>query len=150
MKKIFLLSFIFSVALESNSQTEISITEKMYGPNWFTGMESAKANANDVHYLDLTLLKLTTFPMKIITMFPDLKELYLGYNKFTTLPEELGNISTIEYLDLSGNYLLKTLPEGLKNLTQLKKLDIKDHKFMPETEIQKLRGWLPNCEIVSE
>lgn len=149
MKKFTLLLLLF-ISFSSKSQNEISITEKMYGPNWFTDMESALAKPNDVFYLDLTLVKLTTFPMEIVTSFPNLKELYLGYNKFTVLPDELGNISTIEYLDLSGNYLLKTLPEGLKNLTQLKKIEIKDHKFMPETEIQKLREWLPNCEIVSE
>jgi Leucine-rich repeat (LRR) protein len=143
--------FLLLVSFQAKSQSGVvEITDIMYGPNWFSDLEKAKQNAEQVYYLDLTLQKLTSFPMEICTAFPNLRHLYIGYNKFTSLPDELGNLTTLEYLDLSGNYLLKKLPEGLKNLTALKKLEIKDMKYMPQSEIDLLRTWLPAAEVVSE
>ncbi len=47
-----------------------------------------------------------------------LTELWLGFNRLTTLPASLGNLTNLIYLDLRGNHLT-TLPASLGNLTNL-------------------------------
>ncbi|MER7282147.1 leucine-rich repeat domain-containing protein [Dactylosporangium sp. NPDC000244] len=50
-----------------------------------------------------------------------LRELRLGANKLTTLPESLGNLTALTKLDVHENQLT-ALPEGLGNLTALTQL----------------------------
>lgn len=154
--KNLLLMLLAILWLPAVSQTEVNVMDTVtMSPHRYTDLNEALKNPDHVWYLDLTFGgdmdgKLTTFPAEICTSFPNLRRLYIAYNKFSTMPEEIGSMAKLEYLDISGNYLMKKLPEGMKNLAGIKTIVIKDHKFMPESEIEKLRSWLPECEIISE
>lgn len=52
------------------------------------------------------------------------KQLDLSYNGLTTLPSEIGRLSSLESLDLSGNELIAVPPE-IRNCSQLKHLDLR-------------------------
>ena len=64
--------------------------------------------------LDLSTNQLTTLPESIGNL-SSLKELYLYDNQLTTLPESIGNLSSLERLSLHHNQLT-TLPESICNL----------------------------------
>ena len=61
-----------------------------------------------------------------------------------SVPEEIGNLSELEILDLSNNKI-KRFPDSIVKLTKLKQLIVSP---MEKTEIERLRVLLPNIEIV--
>jgi len=74
-----------------------------------------------------------------------LTQLNLSYNQLTALPAEIEQLINLEYLDLSGNQL-ETLPPGIEKLVKLKYLVLGENNFS-DTEKEKIKSWLPNCEI---
>jgi len=70
----------------------------------------------------------------------NLTKLYLNYNywsrlpKLSYLPESIGNLTNLEYLDLRGNQLI-ILPESIENLTRLTELYLDNNRltFLPES-----------------
>ena len=50
-------------------------------------------------------------------------------NKLETLPESIGNLKSLERLNLYGNQLLE-LPESIINLTSLKILELKKNPLV--------------------
>jgi Leucine-rich repeat (LRR) protein len=49
-------------------------------------------------------------------------------NRLTSVPESLGNLTALKFLDLSGNRLT-SVPESLGNLTALRRLDLRDNQL---------------------
>ena len=150
LKPVFLLLFFFNVLhAQVQGENEVQITDLMFSENWFSDLEKAKASPEKVLYLDLSLQKHKTFPKEILT-FKNVERLYLPYNYWTSIPEEIGTLSKLKILDLSGNYYLNYLPkEGLSKLTNLHEFQIKDNK-LAKGEIEKAKQLLPNCKIVTE
>ncbi len=89
---------------------------------------------------------------KNLEQIPDniLKQIQLEYLNLykcgiEILSEEIGNLTSLTELYLYQNKLTK-IPKEIGNLTNLKYLNLSDNKF-PEEEKQKIREWLPNCNI---
>ncbi len=121
----------------------------MLSENWFNDLEKAKQNPEKVLYLDLSLQKLKSFPKEILT-FINTERLYLPYNYWPSIPEEIGILSKVKILDLSGNYYMNYLPkEGLSKFKNLELFIIKDNK-LAAGEIDKIRKLLPDAKIVTE
>lgn len=133
---------------ETKAQTEIRLDSLMFTDEWFSSIDDAKANAENVWYLDLGLQKLKSFPKEILD-FKNVKHLYLQVNYWAAIPNEIGNLKKLEILDISSNYYLKTLPEGLKACTSLKQLIIKDHK-LNQGEIAKIKKLLPDVQVITD
>ena len=83
--------------------------------------------------LDLHRTQLTTLPESIGNL-SSLEMLLLSSNQLTTLPESIGNLSSLEELYLYHNQLT-TLPESIGNLSNLEKLYLNDNQLttLPES-----------------
>jgi hypothetical protein len=80
-----------------------------------------------VRVLNLGYNKLTTLPAEIGNL-TSLEKLDLWSNELTTLPAEIGNLASLEKLYLRNNKLT-TLPAEIGNLTSLEKLDLWSNKL---------------------
>ena len=52
----------------------------------------------------------------------DLQSLSLSFSQLSSLPPEIGKLTSLQSLDLSGNNQLSALPESIGQLAQLKRL----------------------------
>ena len=112
--------------------------------------------------------KLSTLPKEIANL-KELNTLYLNNNLLEQLPGELGKMEHLTELFLENNNLTKlpdfsklqslvtlnlknnkltTVAKSLKKLKYLAKLNISGNKI-PKSELEKLKKWLPDCEIVN-
>ena len=121
----------------------------IFSENWFSDLGKAKQIPEKVLYLDLSLQKHKIFPKEILT-FKNAERLYLSYNYWTSIPDEIASLTNVKILDLSGNYYMNYLPkEGLSKMQNLELFIIKDNK-LATGEIEKIRKLLPNAKIVAE
>ena len=76
----------------------------------------------------------TITSIKGISIFTNLKKLYIWGNKLTTLPIEIWNLNNLEEISLLQNNIT-TLPNTIWNLTNLSLLDIQENKLtmLPNT-----------------
>ncbi|MFX1258672.1 MAG: leucine-rich repeat domain-containing protein, partial [Promethearchaeota archaeon] len=88
----------------------------------------------------------TTLPESIGNL-SSLKELWLQYNKLTTLPESIGDLKSLKKLNLTDNKLT-TLPESIGNLSSLKELLLWNNQLstLPESignlsSLKELLSW---------
>lgn len=73
-----------------------------------------------------------------------LKELHLSYSYwYGPIPDELGNMSTLEVIDLSDNFMFGNIPTTLKNLCNLQVLYLQSTNI--NEDIAELMGRLPKC-----
>lgn len=80
----------------------------------------------------------TVFPNELNTFSDGLQVLLVNGNKFTYLPESIGNLLMLEILDVSHNQLTD-LPESIEKLVKLSELNIQHNQFVKVPEcIQKL------------
>ena len=86
-----------------------------------------------VTQLNLSLMNLTELP-ESLGKLSQLQYLDISDNQLTTLPESLGKLSQLQYLDISDNQLT-TLPESLDDLSQLQKLNLRNNQLttLPES-----------------
>lgn len=146
---LFILSASWTLYAQESKSTEVEITDVMFSDNWFSDLEKAKANPDKVLYLDLSLQKHKTFPPEILT-FKNLERLLVPFNYWESIPNEIGTLTKLKVIDLSGNYYLNHLPvEGLAKLKNLRELTIKDNK-LAKGEIEKVKLALPKCKVVAE
>jgi Leucine-rich repeat (LRR) protein len=94
-----------------------------------------------------------------------LKNLFLSNNQLTDLPQEIGQLTQLEYLDISDNQLTK-LPQEIGQLTQLTNLYLSNNQLtefpqeirqlrylalngnpIPEDITNQLKIQLPNCNV---
>lgn len=79
------------------------------------GLESLVCNSNELNALPDWLAKLP------------LQRLEVSFNKLTDLPQNIGKIGTLEYVDLAYNQL-SSLPESLCQCTKIKNLSVQGNK----------------------
>jgi len=105
---------------------------------WETRMGFTAEN-NRITGIGLYKCGLSTLPESIGNL-SSLQTLFLNGNQLTTLPESIGNLSSLQTLVLNGNQLT-TLPESITRLTSLQSLDLSINKFttLPES-ISKLES----------
>ncbi|KAG5225619.1 receptor protein [Salix suchowensis] len=91
-----------------------------------------------LEYLDLGYNRLDNSILSYMDGLSSLKELYLGYNRLEGLIDLKGNMSSLEFLDLSRNNLSGPLPPrfSLCDLKHLRELNIYSND---------LSGFLPPC-----
>jgi Leucine-rich repeat (LRR) protein len=90
-----------------------------------------------------------------LNSFPKLRILDLRNGKFESLPEEIGELEDLVYLNLSECFNLQTIPDTVRNLRKLKCLmisDCEELKNLPSgivglTSLQILDTWA--CENLS-
>ncbi|KAG7222282.1 hypothetical protein INR49_027286, partial [Caranx melampygus] len=89
-----------------------------------------KISGNEV---DLSLCNLTEVPVRELPEFCSLTHLVkvdLSKNQLTCLPDDLGNLVSLQHLDLYNNKLT-ALPVSFSQLRSLKWLDLKDNPLEP-------------------
>ena len=95
--------------------------------------------------LDLYYMRLNELP-DCIGNLTNLEYLNLNRNQLTALPESIGNLINMEVMSFMNNQLT-SLPESIGNLTNLKELYLTGNNFS-DTEKDKIEHWLPNCMII--
>lgn len=84
----------------------------------------------------------TTSPFYVKSIVSSLK-----YGRLVYLPKEIGRLTELVRLDLSGN-LLQYLPNEVKNLTKLKWINLR-HNYFSEKEKAVIKELLPtDCEVL--
>lgn len=78
-------------------------------------------------YFDLSNLSLTSLPPEIGSL-TSLESLSLGHNQLSSLPLEIGRLTSLEYLNISYNQL-SSLPLEIGHLTSLQILDIRNNQL---------------------
>jgi Leucine-rich repeat (LRR) protein len=89
-----------------------------------------KETKNNIHLLNFSgswSSSINRFPIGICK-FLKLKKLYLPYNKIANLPEEIGELSELEILDISNNNISDDgIPNSLNQLINLKELSFSEN-----------------------
>jgi Leucine-rich repeat (LRR) protein len=88
----------------------------------------------------------------IVCYYNQSTELDLSFNnpeshpdyRLSSLPEQIGDLTSLEILNLSGNQL-KTLPDSIANLENLQDLDLKGNPFTSHPEV--LLKLHPECTV---
>jgi leucine-rich repeat protein SHOC2 len=83
--------------------------------------------ANNAYQLSLFRNRSSTLPDRIGDI-TSLEMLYLSRNRLEQLPESIGNLSNLVELNLSHNRLA-SLPESMRKLSNLEKLYLQDNQF---------------------
>ncbi|CAM6001176.1 unnamed protein product [Sphagnum balticum] len=107
-----------------------NLPKNLYGPE----LVCLLLGGNRMYYLDF------------LNSFPKLRILDLRNGEFSSLPEELGELKNLVYLDLSECFNLQTIPDTVRNLRNLRCLMIcscLELKYLPSgvvglTSLQKL------------
>ncbi|MFT0715456.1 leucine-rich repeat domain-containing protein [Flagellimonas lutimaris] len=106
------------------------------------GMENLK----NLHTVDLSNNHLEKLP-DFIFKLPKLKELKIGANYIYSLPKQIGDLKSLENLDLSYSPNLNEIPEEIAQLKNLKTLNLKTTGFSENSDGDRLKTLLPNTTI---
>jgi len=109
---------------------------------WNTKMGFSSENQR-VNGISLYQCGISTLPESIGNL-SSLKELYLNNNNFSTLLESISNLKSLTYLGLRNNQFT-TLPELIGNLKSLKELSLSSNKF---TTLPESIGSLSSLQIL--
>ncbi len=99
--------------------------------------------AKNTVIIDLGKKGLTGSLKAEINQLTNVKELYLNDNNFTGVPAEVGQLSSLETLDLSNNPNLTGLPHEIGNLQNLKLLNVSGTSYSKQ-DLEIIQQKLPN------
>jgi Leucine-rich repeat (LRR) protein len=112
----------FGFKAEEGKITELGIYKK-----GMTHLPDNFCKLTNLKHLKLEMNEIEALPEEIGEL-TQLETLELWTNKLTKLPDSMGQLSNLKYLDLKSN-LLEALPESLYNLENLVKLDLWRNKL---------------------
>lgn len=75
----------------------------------------------------------------------NLKELLIFDNEIDNIPDNISDLKNLEKLEIWDNPI-KAISPNIAQLSKLKSIRI-DDDFLTQTDKDKLKKWLPNCEI---
>ena len=78
--------------------------------------------------LDLSEVKILSFPLDIFLCSKYLKVLYIHKNQLSSIPEEISQLQFLKILTISNNNL-SNLPNSISKLQYLEELDFSDNSF---------------------
>jgi len=100
------------------------------------------SNLKNLEILNLINDRPTPIDIKYLDDLPNLKELILNFNEYTTIPKNIGNLKSLEEFRILRNSL-NSLPKFIGDLENLKILDMSYNKL---TSIPDEIGNLKNLE----
>jgi Leucine-rich repeat (LRR) protein len=109
----------------------------------FKDLQLALKNPDEVIKLDLSKQKLSELPAEVY-QFKNLRELYLGKNKFEAIPSDINKLNKLEIIDFSKNKLT-ALPLELFECKKLKKIIVNQNEI---SSIPKEIGNLKELEYL--
>ncbi|XP_034188363.1 leucine-rich repeat-containing protein 57 [Osmia lignaria lignaria] len=93
-----------------------------------SGLRQHYETAKKTGTLKLSQRKLDEFPQNLRALAPLLRTLDLSENKFTRIPDDIGNFTLLKQLNISHNKLI-ALPEALGALTKLEGLNASSNQI---------------------
>jgi Leucine-rich repeat (LRR) protein len=173
--------------LHKNIPTPIVVSEN---PGYFDDLEKAKANPEKVTHLnlqnyglesvpkeiyafknmvtlDLSMNSLHSLPLEMKSQLPHLEELFLVKNQFTTIGNDIIQLTQLRILNVSENPILTIAPEinSMKKLSALKisstdpnvkfqpsiwELNNLEHVFLLKLNISSISPEIKNWSILKE
>jgi len=115
-------------------QDIIDVNESLSGEEPL-GIGGQEWNDGRLFSLSLQYNQLTTLPESIGNL-SSLKELSVWLNQLTTIPKSIGDLSSLEMLGLSSNQLT-TIPESIGNLSSLERLTLGNNQ-LTEQELEEV------------
>lgn len=113
----------------------------------YYSIADALKEPDQVKYLDLSMNKLTAFPMEIL-QFKNLECLDLSFNRIPTLPAELTQLSHLHYINLMGTRYMAKAPAVLGKIPSLKTVDLSDHPEWSAATFNEAKALMPNVKII--
>lgn len=96
-------------------------------------------------YLNLEKNELDYFPVAICSL-PNLRELIINRNNFSSIPECIEYASSLVRIDL-WSVPITDLPISMTNLKDLKEIDLSEVRMGPSLQ-QKLKSMFPNVNLI--
>ena len=94
-------------------------------------------NGGDIRVLDLSSCSLNELPFSVRALASSLEILNVTWNQLRSLPEWLGELQMLTYLDCSFNQL-EVIPTSLQRLYRLKELHLSDNNLQSLPELGTL------------
>lgn len=113
----------------------------------YYSLADALKEPDQVKYLDLSMNKLTAFPMEILQL-KNLECLDLSFNRIPTLPAELTQLSHLHYINLMGTRYMAKAPAVLGKMPSLKTVDLSDHPEWSLATFNEAKALMPNVKII--
>lgn len=123
----------------------------MSGVTYYS-IEEALSEPSKVKVLDLAMqspVKLTTLPPEIGKL-TSLECLDASFNRISTLPAEMKNLKNLKVLNLSGNRYLAKLPEVIKEIPNLEVLDVRNIPEWSKEKCDAAKAALPNVKVLTD
>lgn len=118
-------------------------TLKLSQKNLVEFPQNLRALASLLRTLDLSYNKFSRIPDDIGN-FTILKQLNVSHNRLTTLPEVLGQLAKLESLNASVNQI-RSMPMSLLNLSHLKQVNLSDNQI---AEFPLMFGELKHLDVL--
>ncbi|PRQ20771.1 putative P-loop containing nucleoside triphosphate hydrolase, leucine-rich repeat domain, L [Rosa chinensis] len=108
----------------------LSLMSAPEGP--FPSLISKLANSKILRTLATFGSRITAIDSDLVAHLKCLRTLNLSHNGIEQLPEEIGDLIHLRYLDVSGNDNLRRLPANVCNLYNLQSLRLDDCQYLEE------------------
>lgn len=118
------------------------------GMRGFKTLPPEIAQLQKLEEIDFQHGSLETLPDEFCQL-KNLREASFLFSGLKTLPDCFGDLENLEYLNLNFTKVTR-FPDSMKRLKKLRKIYISKTPKLPkvsEAERQKLKGWLPNCDV---
>lgn len=144
----------FRILNQNTIASDYEKTDCLSSDNYFIQLHWDEALKNPIHTcaLHIDRYDIEHSPQSIeenISKFSNLKYLHLRFFPFKNYPEQIGQLTNLELLDLSfnDNGEIASIPASFKYLKNLKTLDISRNRVSNKT-LEEIRSMLPQVHII--